>query len=135
MRPIGTPGKGTLTRKEQNAAIMIGDHAMDDSSGTVEGPVQDYPTHLLPVLQGQFCEGLMWPNRSIVDEDVDATKFRQGPRHHTIDLLFLGHIGKERQGLAAASTDFLRDRICLSLVGAGVDDDVGSFRSQLQYRG
>jgi len=77
----------------------------------------------------------MRTNRGLIDEDVDAAKFRQGARHHSIDLLFLGDIGKQRQGLAAAGADLQGDCVCLALVGAGVDDDVGPFCSQLQYCG
>src|SRR5437660_11680929 len=109
MRPIGTAGKGPLTCEKYNASIVVGDHAMDDSSGAIESPVEDNATHLLPVLQSQFRERLMGTNRGIIDKDVDTAKFRQGARHHIIDLLSLGDIGQQRQGLAAASTDLLSD--------------------------
>jgi hypothetical protein len=131
MSPRGTTGKGPFAREEQYASILVGDHAIDDGAGAIEGSIEDDTAHALPVFQGHLREGLMGTNRSIVDEDVDAAKFRQGARHHTIDLLFLGDIGEQRQGLATAGTDLLGDRVSLSFVSAGVDDDVGSFCGQL----
>src|SRR4029453_7472967 len=116
MSPCGTASKGPFAREEQYTSILVGDHAIDDGAGAIEGPIEDDTAHALPVLQGPLREGLMGTNRSIVDEDVDAAKFRQGARHHTIDLLFLGDIGKESQGLAAAGADLLGDCVCLGLV-------------------
>jgi hypothetical protein len=36
MGPIGTAGKGPLACEKYNASIVLGDHAIDDSSGAIE---------------------------------------------------------------------------------------------------
>jgi hypothetical protein len=75
------------------------------------------------------------PDRGVVDEDVDAAEFGHCPRHHRVDLIFLGDVGNDGERPDPQVPGFARDVVSLGLVGAGIDDDVSPLPCQLQYRG
>src|SRR6266487_682384 len=123
MGTVGTASKGSFASEEHNASVVVGGHSIDDSAGAIERSVQDDSPDLLPVLYRHLRERFMRTDRGIVDEDVNFAKFRQGLRHHPVNLIFLRYIGKDRERLAAECADLLSDRVGLGLIGAGVDDN------------
>ena len=90
---------------------------------------------MLPILYRHLGEGLVRPDRGIVDQDVDTAELGQGARRERVDLVLLGDIGKDGDRLDPKVADLARDRVDLGLVSAGVDHDVGALRRQFQRRG
>ena len=86
---------------------------------------------MLPLLHRHLGEGLVRPDRGIVDQDVDPAELGQCPRRQRVDLVLFGHIGEHRYRLDPAVADLARHRVGLGLVGARVDDDVSAFACEL----
>ena len=74
---------------------------------------------MLPIRDGHLGEGLVRPDRGIVDQDVDPAKLGHRPRHHRVDLVLFGDIGKDGERLDPALPGLARDRLGLGLVGCG----------------
>ena len=89
---------------------------------------------MLPVLHCYLGEGLVRPDRGVVDQDVYPAELGHCPRHHCIDLILFGDVGNDGERLDPAVAGLARDGVGLGLVGAGVDDDVSPLPGQLQYR-
>ena len=93
----------------------------------VHRPVEHNAPDRLPILHRHLGEGLVRPDRGVVDQDVDTAELGQRPRRHRVDLVLLGDVGDDGDRLDPEVADFARDRVGLGLVGAGVDDDVRAF--------
>ncbi|MGD0102687.1 MAG: hypothetical protein ABSC06_01450 [Rhodopila sp.] len=77
----------------------------------------------------------MGPDGGIVDQDVDAAERGQCTCRHRLDLILLGHVGNNGDCLHAQGLGFVHDGLRLSLVRAGIDNDLSTFPGQFQHRG
>src|SRR5262249_49606986 len=109
-------------------------HRRDDRAREVQRAVEDDPPDGLPVLYGQLGEGLVWPDRSIVDQDVDTSELGHCPRRQRLDLVLSGDIGDHRERLDPKAPGLAYDCVGLGLLRARVDTDVRAFSGQLQPR-
>src|SRR6202007_1607352 len=88
----------------------------------------------LPVLDSQFGEWLVRPDRGIVDQDVDTAELGQRLIRPRFGLTHIGDIGTDLERLYPALSRFAHHSVGLGLIGASVDDNMGTLRGQLQHR-
>src|SRR5580700_1877129 len=127
-------GEGAFAGEKQDAAVLVLDHRADGRLRAVECAIEDDPPDVLPVLYRHLGEGLVGPDRGIVDQNVDAAELGHRLRHHRVDLIFLGDVGYDGERLDPPVAGFTRDGVGFNPVGARVDDDVSALAGQLQHR-
>ena len=121
-----------LAGDEQDAPIAVLDHRVDDGSRAIERSVENDSPDGLPVVHRQLGEGLVGPDRGIVDENVDPAELGERPGHHRLDLVPLGDVGNDGERLDAAGLGFPRHGVRFGLVGASVDDDVSALAASVR---
>src|SRR5919106_1008021 len=82
--------------------------------------------HRVPVLQRHLIEGSIFLQAGVCDQDVNRAERIAHPGEHGLDLILLGHVCLDRDGVAAFLLDRADDLPGLLLTGAVVDDDVGA---------
>ena len=68
-------------------------------------------------------EGLLGPDRSIVDQNIDAAEMCAGGGGHFLHCFGVRHIGGERNGLAAGPFDLDGDPFSFPAVGTRIHHD------------
>src|SRR6516164_698759 len=105
----------TVTAEEQDPTVLIVHHRLDQGARQVDRAVEHDAANMLPLLLRPRDKGLVWPDRGVVDQDVDPPKLGQSARRQRLDLVLFGHIGEHRYRLDPAVADFAYDRIGLGL--------------------
>src|SRR6516162_5780685 len=119
--------------EEQNAPVAIFDHRLDQRARQVERTVKNHAPDQLPIRVASFSERPVWPDRSIVDQDVDPAKLGKRPGRQRLDLGLFADVGEYRDRFDPKFPGLTCDGLSLLLIGARVDYDMSAFASQLQH--
>src|SRR5215470_6026579 len=126
-------GNRAVADEEQNAPVAILDHRLDQRARQVERTVKNHAPDQLPIRVGGFSERRVWPDRSIVDQDVDPAKLGQRPGGQRLDLGLFADVGEYRDRFDPKIPGLSRDGLSLLPIGARVDHDMRALAGQLQH--
>jgi hypothetical protein len=99
--------------------------------GAVEGDIENGA----PLGVVHLGKRLFPPQRSIVDEDVDAAEPRKRGIHHRPYRLLIGNVADMSQGLAFAGGDLAGNVLCLGAVAAHIHQYSGAGVGKRQRNG
>ena len=89
---------------------------------TVKRGVERRIHDLAPFLKAHILDGIFTPQRSIIDQAIDAAIRLHSGVGERLHRLGVRDIAKNGERLAAGLLDFRNDGIGLGLVGADIDD-------------
>src|SRR5215470_17350392 len=89
-------GNRAVADEEQNASVAILDHRLYQRARQIERTVKDDAADQLPIRIRGFSERLVWPDRGIVDQDIDPAKLRQRPGGQRLDLGLFADVREHR---------------------------------------
>ena len=98
----------------------------DSSAGAQKLSGQIDVEHCVPLRQRHFRKRGIALQSGIGDHDVERAELGARVFEHLGDLMFVGHVGAQRDGSAAASDDLSRDGVGLLLSGDIVDGNVST---------
>ena len=103
--------------------------------GRVEGAIQDHATNVFQSSRVSSVNGLVWSDRGVIHQNVDASEGGHCRVNHGVDLVLLGDVSKNGQSLDTQFLHGRRGRFRFIAVAASVDYNIGSFRSHHQRGG
>ncbi len=110
-------------------------HVRQDRVHRVEGAVEVYLDHLVPVLHRELLERAVYVYAGVVDKDVYAPVLLYRLIYEPLGLLRVRDISLDRDGLATSLGDLVDQLLRRFLAARVVDHDLGSSpRHLLRYR-
>ena len=97
----------------------------------MEGAREIYRQNGVPLLNGKVLDRRDILNSGIVDENVNATEFLFRQRHHSADVIAIGHVGVAIDDLDIMPVgDVLADGLDLVRIAKSIEHDVGAASGQ-----
>src|SRR5215510_8836729 len=124
-------GNRAVADEEQNAPVAILDHRLDQRARQVERTVKNHAPDQLPIRVGCFSERHVWPDRSIVDQDVDPAKLGQRPGGQRLDFGLFADVGEYRDRFDPKIPGLTRDGLSLLPIGARVETTCAPSRASI----
>src|SRR5215207_10072345 len=106
-------------------------HVRQHSVDRVEGAVEVYLYDLVPVVDGELPERVVYVDPSVVDQDVYPVEPLQGLIYELLGLLCVRDVSLNRYCFPTAFRDLVDQLLGRLLAPGVVDDDFGSSTSQL----
>ena len=92
-------------------AVVLPDHVVADSSGTVEASLGLHCQGLVPLVLSEIVKRDIFPGPGVVHQDVDLTEFFRRHFEHRLHTVAVRHIDGHGDGVASGFRDPARDAV------------------------